>query len=136
MNMVAAYQTVEERLLGCRILKTMPRKTLTPTLSATSYNDLFLGGGAAYTCLLYDKDGNCKKWSKDPIPFDSMVGLRFRNVAVPPKAVITNAYITFKAYTNGSGNASITIRGEDAGSPDVYSATNERYFRQGPTSVR
>ena len=91
---------------------------------ATSYNDLFIGGGAAYTCELYDKDGNCKRWSKEPVPFNSMVGLRFRNVAVPPKAVITNAYITFKAYTNGSGDASITIRGEDAGSPDAYSATN------------
>ena len=64
-----------------------------------------------------------------------MVGLRFRNVEVPPGAVITNAYITVQAYTNGSSNASFTIRGEDVGDASRYEATNRNISNRADTAA-
>ena len=84
--------------------------------------NLFIGEGEEEICTKMGPKG-CQKYEVGY--FDTMVGLRFNNVAVLPKAVITKAYITFQAYTNGSGNASITIRGEDEGTPGAYSTDNE-----------
>jgi type IV pilus assembly protein PilY1 len=57
--------------------------------------------------------------------FDTAVGLRFPNVEVPPRSTITNAYIKFQAYANGSDAAVITIRGENVGDASAFSASSE-----------
>ena len=75
----------------------------------TDTTNLYLGRGEEEVCTRWRPNGNCRTWTTEY--FDTMVGLRFRNVEVPPGAVITNAYITFQAYTNGSGDPFFTIRG-------------------------
>ncbi|RLC13477.1 MAG: hypothetical protein DRI24_15630, partial [Deltaproteobacteria bacterium] len=87
----------------------------------TDTTNLYLGEGEEQVCTRWRR-GRCRRWTTEY--FDSMVGLRFRNVEVPPGADITNAYITFQAYTNGSGNASFTIRGEDVGSASRFSTAD------------
>ena len=87
----------------------------------TDTNNLYLGEGEEQICTRWRR-GRCRQWTTEY--FDTMVGLRFRNVEVPPGAVITNAYITFRAYTNDSGNASFTIRGEDVGDASRFSTTS------------
>lgn len=54
------------------------------------------------------------------------VGLRFRNVAVPKDAVITNAYIQFTADETDNAATTITIKGEYVGdaAPFSYAAYN------------
>jgi hypothetical protein len=49
-----------------------------------------------------------------------VVGTRFRNVAIPQGATITNAYLQFTADEAHSGATSITIKGEAADNPAVF----------------
>ena len=87
----------------------------------TDTTNLYLGEGEEQVCTRWRR-GRCQRWVTEY--FDSMVGLRFRNIEVPPGATITNAYITFQAYTNGSGNASFTIRGQDVGDASSFSTSS------------
>jgi len=86
----------------------------------TDTTNLYLGGGTQEVCTAFLPNGKCKTWST--VSFGTMVGLHFQNVAVPPGAVINNAYITFQAYANGTGNAGISIRGQDAGNASAFSS--------------
>ena len=54
-----------------------------------------------------------------------LVGLRFNNIAVPPGAVITNAYLQFKADAVSTTATSLIIRGEARDNAVTFtSATN------------
>jgi len=96
----------------------------------TGTNNLYLGEGEEQVCIRWRR-GRCRRWVTEN--FDSMVGLRFRSVEVPPGATITNAYITFQAYTNGSGNASFTIRGENVGDASRFSRTDNNISNRADT---
>lgn len=49
------------------------------------------------------------------------IGMRFRRISIPKDAVITNAYINFTAYQNGTGGgASFTIYGSDEADPGSF----------------
>ena len=99
----------------------------------TDTNNLYLGEGTEWICTRWRRNGSCRDgYYQD---FETMVGLRFKNVEVPPDAVITNAYITVRAYTNGSGNASFTIRGEDVGDASRYSTTDRNISSRADTAA-
>ena len=53
------------------------------------------------------------------------VGLRFQNVGIPKGATITGAYLELKASANQTGTAALTIKGELADSPGVYTTTSK-----------
>ena len=88
----------------------------------TNTTNLYLGGGEQEVCVLYKPNGTCRTWGTET--FGTEVGLRFQQVEVPPDAVITNAYITFQAYANGTGSAGITIQGEDSGDASAFGSGN------------
>ncbi len=44
---------------------------------------------------------------------NQIVGMRFRNITVPPGATITNAYIDFECDESDSGPTNLTISGQD-----------------------
>ncbi|WP_041714518.1 PilC/PilY family type IV pilus protein [Paraglaciecola sp. T6c] len=49
------------------------------------------------------------------------IGLRFRNIALPQGAVVSNAYLEFTAYQNSSNNsASMTIRAANEADPNSF----------------
>ena len=98
----------------------------------TDTTNLYLGEGSEWVCTRWWYSWCISGSYQD---FETMVGLRFRNVEVPPGAVITNAYITVRAYTNGSGNASFTIRGEDVGDASRYEATNGNISNRADTAA-
>jgi len=84
------------------------------------YTDfLFLGQGEDVVCTGWWWWQTCT--STD---FDTMVGLRFPAVELPPDADIINAYIIFEAFDDDGGNASFTIRGEDVGNAPTFSSTD------------
>jgi type IV pilus assembly protein PilY1 len=98
----------------------------------TDTTNLYLGEGEEEICTRWRR-GRCRTWVTEY--FDTMVGLRFRNVEVPPDAVITNAYITFRAYTNGSGDPSFTIRAEDVGNAAAFSTGDNNLTHRTPTEA-
>ncbi|MBN1670144.1 MAG: fibronectin type III domain-containing protein [Kiritimatiellae bacterium] len=53
---------------------------------------------------------------------DQAVGIRFANVAVPPGATVTKAYLQFKADETGSAATSLTIRGQDADNAGTFTS--------------
>lgn len=79
-------------------------------------------------------DGSFDVGSSDlEMPFESygtasskqLIGLRFTNVALPKGAVITNAYIQFKADEPNIEPTSLTIRGIDDVNPGTFTLTNK-----------
>jgi type IV pilus assembly protein PilY1 len=99
----------------------------------TDTTNLFLAAGTEQVCIAFKPNGTCKTWST--VNFEAMTGLRFQNVALPAGATITNAYIRFQAYTDGSGNASITIEGEDVGTASAFSSSNGNVSGRSDTSA-
>jgi len=102
----------------------------------TDTNNLVMGEGSedVWVCTRWRR-GRCRRGYWDTQNFDNLVGLRFRNVEVPPDAVITNAYITVQAYTNGSNNANFIIRGEDAGDASRYSTSDNSVSNRADTTA-
>ncbi len=79
-------------------------------------------------------DGSFDVGSSDlEMPFESygtasskqLIGLRFTNVALPKGAVITNAYIQFKADEPNIEPTSLTIRGIDDVNPGTFTLTDK-----------
>ena len=128
----SVYQTVERQRPACGASTDDAEESLDDDSVLINTTNLYLGEGEDEVCIRW-RQGRCRRWTTEY--FDTMVGLRFRNVEVPPGAVITNAYITFQAYTNGSGNASITIRGEDVGNARLLFSTTAAIFPTGLTPV-
>ena len=100
-------------------------------------NDLFIGNGSEETCTWEnvreqvcwtDWRGRerCRwEWVRTRVctteTWNTMVGIRFKNVEVPKDAVVTNAWITFNAYQNADGNATFTLKGEDSDDASRFS---------------
>ena len=59
------------------------------------------------------QDGGKNQW----------VGMRFRDVALPPRAVITRAYIQFTVDEAQSNSTSVTLYGQAADNPAAFAAT-------------
>ncbi len=55
---------------------------------------------------------------------DQLVGLRFRNISIPPGSIITNAYIQFTTDEASTGPASLRIRGENSGNSAPFTTQN------------
>jgi hypothetical protein len=53
-----------------------------------------------------------------------VVGVRFQNVAIPQRAVISNAYMEFVTDETDSGSTSLTIHGEAGDNPGTFTLTN------------
>lgn len=53
------------------------------------------------------------------------VGLLFRDLAIPPGAVITSAYIQFACKSGTSGKCSLTLNGEASDNPADFAATSK-----------
>lgn len=53
---------------------------------------------------------------------NAYIGMRFRNVSVPQNATITDAYLIFNAYQNGSGTASFNISASNEDDPSSFSS--------------
>ncbi len=53
---------------------------------------------------------------------NAYIGMRFRNIAVPKEATITDAYLIFNAYQNGSGSASFRISAANEDDPSSFSS--------------
>ncbi|MCP3904204.1 MAG: hypothetical protein GY715_11285 [Planctomycetes bacterium] len=51
-------------------------------------------------------------------------GVRFTNVAIEQGAIITSAYLEFKANDSTSGDTDITIYGEDADDPGTFTSAS------------
>lgn len=56
---------------------------------------------------------------------ESVVGLRFPNVAVPPGRTITRAYIQFTAYNTQSVATSVKIYAQDSDDPSTFSTKTD-----------
>ena len=50
------------------------------------------------------------------------VGIRFKNINIPPSATVINAFIQFTVDETDSGNTNLTIRGEDHDDPPKFSS--------------
>ena len=55
-------------------------------------------------------------------PGEQIVGIRFQNIAIPPNAYITSAYIEFEVDETGSDATSLTISGQAADNPGTFAA--------------
>ena len=54
---------------------------------------------------------------------NSYIGMRFQNIGIPQNAIISDAYLVFTAYQNGTGSgASFRISGADEGDADNFSS--------------
>ncbi|MBN1673930.1 MAG: lamin tail domain-containing protein, partial [Kiritimatiellae bacterium] len=56
--------------------------------------------------------------------YDQLVGVRFRNVAIPPGAAITQAYLQFKVDEVSAGSAALAVRGQAADNAAAFAAVN------------
>jgi len=73
-----------------------------------------------------ESDGNMNRGSYDlDLGSNQEVGVRFRNVGVPPGAVITSAYIEFEADDTTSSAADFRIYGEAASDAAIFSWVDE-----------
>jgi len=63
------------------------------------------------------------------------VGVRFLNVLVPQGAVITNAYVEFKASDSDNDNTDITIQGEDRDDASRFTSSEENISTRSRTSA-
>jgi len=55
---------------------------------------------------------------------DTQVGIRFKSIAIPQGATITNAYIEFTCRNSKTGSTDLTIWGEAHDSPGDFSGSN------------
>jgi hypothetical protein len=53
-----------------------------------------------------------------------VVGIRFRNVTVPPGATIVNAYVRFQVDETSSGTATLRIYGQASANPLAFAETD------------
>ena len=68
--------------------------------------------------------------------WESVVGIRFRNVEVPQGATVTKAYISFKAYNDSSTNsASFKITGEDTDDASYFTTSSSNITNRNTTSA-
>ncbi|MBN1670747.1 MAG: CotH kinase family protein [Kiritimatiellae bacterium] len=56
--------------------------------------------------------------------FDQAVGIRFRNLNIPPGATIVSAYLQFKTDETGSSGTSLTIQGQAADNAAAFSTAS------------
>lgn len=66
---------------------------------------------------------------------NAYIGMRFRNIAVPKDATISNAYLVFTAYQNGSGTASFKISAADQDDPSSFSSYSRYLLRNKPKTA-
>lgn len=67
---------------------------------------------------------------------NSYIGIRFRNLAVPKDAVITEAHIEFTAYSNRTGSgASFNIRGLNQANPGNFNSYPRYKLRNAPKTA-
>lgn len=60
---------------------------------------------------------------------NAYIGLRFKQIALPQGAVISNAYLEFSAYQNSSsGSASMVIQAANEADPDRFKRNDPRYL--------
>ena len=52
------------------------------------------------------------------------IGIRFRNVNIPPEATIVNAWLQFQADESHSGGTSLTIAAQASANPATFSSSN------------
>ncbi|WP_053337254.1 alkaline phosphatase PhoX [Microscilla marina] len=64
------------------------------------------------------------------------VGMLFRNLNIPRRAVITSAYVQFTADETNSGTTNLVIRGEDTNSAGTFSSSNNNISSRNFTSSR
>jgi len=84
--------------------------------------------------ILGEGDVRLRRW-RPATHIDTMVGLRFPEVELPPDVEITNAYIEFVASSRYTGNASFTIRGEDVGNAATFGSDDRNISRRNDTSA-
>lgn len=63
------------------------------------------------------------------------VGLRFRNVQIPPEAKITRAYLEFKAITADSGAVTLHLRGESSDKAAAFTTASKNISSRKTTSA-
>lgn len=63
------------------------------------------------------------------------IGIRFRDVSVPPGAVITQAYLTFGVDEATSGSSNLTVRGEASDSAAAYTGAVNAVTRRPLTAA-
>ena len=67
---------------------------------------------------------------------NAYIGVRFRNIALPQGATITNAYMEFMAYQNRTGGgASFTIQGVNQADPSSFSSYPRYLLRDKPKTA-
>ncbi len=64
-----------------------------------------------------------------------LVGMRFANVAIPPGAVITKAYVQFTVDETNSGATSLTIKGQDADNAASFSSSSYNISSRAKTTA-
>ncbi|MGA1790807.1 MAG: PilC/PilY family type IV pilus protein [bacterium] len=72
---------------------------------------------------------------RDPSRGNQLVGIRFRNVAVPQGSVITNAYIEFETDERDSEATNLLIKGEAADDTDRFENPDRNISRRPTTSA-
>ena len=63
------------------------------------------------------------------------VGMRFTGMAIPPGAIITNAYVQFTVEEASSGAATLTIHGQDADDAASFSSSGYNISSRAATSA-
>lgn len=66
---------------------------------------------------------------------NAYVGMRFRKIAIPKEAVISDAYIVFTAYQNGSGTASFDISASNERDPSSFRNYSRYLLRNKPKTA-
>lgn len=66
---------------------------------------------------------------------NAYIGMRFRNISVPKDAIISNAYLIFTAYQNGSGAASFNISAANQDDPSSFRNYTRYLLRDKPKTA-
>ena len=66
---------------------------------------------------------------------DQTVGMRFNGIGIPQGATITNAYIQFKVDETPSGQADLTITGQDVNDAATFSSQSNNITSRATTSA-
>ncbi len=64
-----------------------------------------------------------------------LVGMRFTRVAIPPGAIITNAYVQFTTDETSTGTTNLTIYGQDADDAAYFSSSNYNISSRAATAA-
>ncbi len=84
-----------------------------------------------------EDDGGDPHRNNDKMEFGQMewVGFRFQNVTIPQGAMITNAYVQFKAADSSAESTDLTILGQDADSTSQFGENSNNLSNRPRTSA-